>query len=263
MRGFVEIDSAVAVITGAGSGIGRSSALALARRGARVVVSDVDADRAATVAEEIAGAGGGSVAAACDVTDLAAVERLRDIALAEFGRVDIVMNNVGVITMGPPEAIPVEAWSRILDINILGTVRSTNTFLPLLIEQGSGHLINTASASGLLAYGYDRLPYVASKHALVGMTEALARYLRPKGIGVTCVCPSGVLTNIVEQITIFGAPDSPRAPDHAIVGADVVGDLVCEAVDTGRFLVVTTLEVTDEVARRAADIEAYLDQLTE
>jgi NAD(P)-dependent dehydrogenase (short-subunit alcohol dehydrogenase family) len=173
------------------------------------------------------------------------------------------MNNVGVIAMGPPEAIPVEAWSRLLDINILGVVRVTNTFLPLLLAQGSGHLINTASAAGLLSYGHDRLPYVASKHALVGMTEALARYLRPKGIGVSCLCPSGVITNIGEQITVFGAPDIPRAPDHAIVDADVVGELVCDAVDTGRFLIVTTPAVTDELLRRAADIEGYLDQLTD
>ncbi len=88
-------------------------------------------------------------------------------------------------------------------------------FLPHLIAQGRGHVVNTASASGLLAYGFDRLPYVASKHAVVGVSEALALYLAPQGVGVTCLCPSGVITNILEQITVYGeatlAP-GPAAP---------------------------------------------------
>ena len=101
------------------------------------------------------------------------------------------MNNVGVLAMGPPESLPDEAWRRVLEVNLMSVARSNRVFLPLLIEQGRGHVVNTASASGLLAYGFDRLPYVASKHAVVGITEALALYLAPKGIGVTCLCPSG------------------------------------------------------------------------
>ena len=147
------------------------------------------------------------------------------------------MNNVGVIAMGPPETLPLEEWQRVIDINVLGIVRSNLVFLPHLIAQGRGHVVNTASVSGLLAHGYDRLPYVTTKHAVVGMTESLALYLRPQGIGVTCVCPSGVATNIVEQISFFGAPSTPRAPDHPIVEAEVVGRLVADAVEHDRFLV--------------------------
>ena len=148
------------------------------------------------------------------MAEQAQLEALRDRCLDRFGRVDIVMNNVGVIALGPPESLPVEAWSRVLDLNVLGIARSNVVFLPLLLEQGRGHVVNTSSASGLLAYGYDRLPYVASKHAVVGISEALAVYLGPKGIGVTCACPSGVMTNISEQITAFGESSSPRAPQH-------------------------------------------------
>jgi NAD(P)-dependent dehydrogenase (short-subunit alcohol dehydrogenase family) len=143
----------------------------------------------------------------------------------------------------------------------LSIARSNVVFLPLLLEQGHGHVVNTSSASGLLAYGFDRLPYVASKHAVVGVTEALAIYLGPKGIGVTCVCPSGVITNILEQITVYGEASSPRAPQHDLVEPEAVGELVAEAVTNGTFLVVTAPEIHDELRRRSSDPEAYVQQL--
>ncbi len=142
-------------------------------------------------------------------------------------------------------------------------VRSNLVFLPGLIAQGSGHLVNTASMSGLLAHGYDRLPYVTTKHAVVGMSESLALYLAPKGIGVTCLCPSGVVTNIVEQISFFGPASTPRTPDYPIVEAEVVGELLADAVESGRFLVLTAPGVHDEMVDRVRDIDAYLDKLTE
>ena len=154
------------------------------------------------------------------------------------------MNNVGVLAMGAPETLPDEAWMRAIDINLFSIARSNRVFLPGLIAQGSGHVVNTASASGLLAYGFDRLPYVASKHAIVGLSEALAIYLGPKGIGVTCLCPSGVITNILEQITVYGdATATPRAPAHPIVAAEDVGKLTADAVEDGTFLVVTAPEM--------------------
>jgi len=259
MTAFVSIEGSVAVITGAGSGIGRASALALARRGAHIVVTDLDEDRASAVASEVAAAGGVSLAMLCDVGDLSSFEEVRERTLERFGRIDIVMNNVGVIAMGSPETLPMQGWERVIDINLLGVVRSNLAFLPHLLSQGSGHIVNTASASGLLAHGFDRLPYVATKHALVGLTESLALYLCPRGIGVTCLCPSGVITNIVEQITTYGEAGTPRAPNHVVVEASVVGDLVVEAIDDGRFLVLTASEVQDELVMRANDMEAYIN----
>jgi NAD(P)-dependent dehydrogenase (short-subunit alcohol dehydrogenase family) len=251
----VTLDGAVAVLTGAGSGIGAATAHTLADRGTQVVVTDVDADRAASVAEEI---GPHAVSARCDVTDLADLEAARDVALARFGRVDIVMNNVGILAVGPVEEIPLEAWQRVIDVNLLGVVRSNLVFLPLLLEQGRGHVVNTASTAGLLPYGFDRLPYTATKHAVVGLSEALALYLRPRGIGVSCLCPAGVATNIVEQITFYGEQKPMAVPKLPIVEASVVGALVADAIVEDRFLVLTAPEVVDELRARAADHDAYL-----
>ena len=255
---FIEIDGGVGVLTGAGSGIGRATAVELARRGMRLVVSDVLAERAAETAAIIHDAGGEAVSLAVDVTEVAELEVLRETCLGQFGTLDLVMNNVGVIAMGPPESLPLAEWQRVVDINLLGMVRSNLVFLPHLIEQGRGHVVNTASVSGLLAHGFDRLPYVTTKHAVVGMSESLALYLRPQGIGVTCVCPSGVATNIVEQISFFGPATRPRSPDHPIVGPEVVGRLVADAVESDRFLVLTVPEVVDELVERATDIERYV-----
>jgi NAD(P)-dependent dehydrogenase (short-subunit alcohol dehydrogenase family) len=258
-----DLGGSVAVLTGAGSGIGRAAALALARRGARIVASDIDASRAEETAALVVTGGGEAVGLAVDVSSQDDVESLRDAAIDRFGQVDVVVNNVGVLAMGAPESLPIEAWQRVLDLNLLSVARSNAVFLPLLLAQGRGHVVNTASASGLLAYGFDRLPYVASKHAVVGVSEALAIYLGPKGIGVTCVCPSGVMTNILEQITVYGEANTPRAPQHPIVEPDVVGELIADAVTEGRFLVVTAPEIHAELREKADDRDAYVRRMIE
>jgi NAD(P)-dependent dehydrogenase (short-subunit alcohol dehydrogenase family) len=257
----MELAGAAAVVTGGGSGIGRAAALSFALRGARVVVSDLVEERARAVAAEIDQSGRDAFGVAADVTRERDLEALRSACLERFGRLDVVMNNAGVLAMGAPESLPDKAWERVLDVNLLSIARSNRVFLPLLLEQGRGHVVNTASASGLLAYGFDRLPYVASKHAVVGVSEALALYLGPRGIGVTCLCPSGVATNIVEQITVYGeAASSPRAPNHEIVSAEVVGELTADAVQQGRFLVLTVPEIHDELVKRAKDMEGYVQE---
>lgn len=259
MTKALNLNGAVAVLTGAGSGIGRATAVEFAVRGASVVVSDLSKDRVTEVVEQITALGYPAIGLTADVTVEADLATLRDAALERFGRIDAVMNNVGVLAIGAPETLPDEAWIRTIDVNLLSVARSNRVFLPGLIAQGSGHVINTASASGLLGYGFDRLPYVASKHAIVGVSEALAAYLGPKGVGVTCLCPSGVITNILEGITVYGeAATTPRAPAHQIATAEDVGKLTADAVEAGRFLVVTAPEVHDALLQRANDIEAYI-----
>ena len=169
----LELDGAVAVVTGAGSGIGRAAALAFAVRGARVVVSDLDGQRATAVAAEIESGGGHAIALRTDVTDSAALEVLRAACIGAFGPVDLVMNNVGVIAMGPPESLPLAEWQRVLDVNLLSVVRSNLVFLPGLLEQGRGHVVNTASVSGLLAQSGQEHEVAAHHAQQVHVEDAL------------------------------------------------------------------------------------------
>jgi NAD(P)-dependent dehydrogenase (short-subunit alcohol dehydrogenase family) len=253
-----QLDGAVAVVTGGGSGIGRAIARELAARGAPVLVTDIDDERAATVAIEIRDAGGIAAAQRLDVAQAEDFVAARDRALAEFGSVDVVVNNVGVMAAGRPEVIPVEEWQRVLDVNVLGVVRSNEVFLPLLIEQGRGHVVNTASATGILNYSYDRGPYAASKAAVVMISEGLFLYLRQHGVGVSCLCPAGVVTNIVEQIRFFGEQVPLRAPDFPVVEAHVAGERVADAIERRQFLVLTADEARDDLRRKGDDRDAYL-----
>jgi NAD(P)-dependent dehydrogenase (short-subunit alcohol dehydrogenase family) len=254
-----ELSGAVAVITGAGSGIGRACALALAAERTRIVVSDIDPTRAAATVQHITSLGGTAHAVRSDVTCDADIQRLHDAALAEYGAIDIVMNNVGVIAVGAPEDLPLTAWAQTFDTNVLSIARSLRVFLPGLLAQGCGHIINTASTSALWPYGYDRLPYVASKGAVVALSESLALYTRPRGVGVTCLCPGPVRTGIAEQVTVFGTPKPIRAPTLALIEATEVGRLVVDAIKNDTFFLTTHHEVADIVRKRADDIDAFLD----
>ena len=249
-----------AVVTGAGSGIGRASAMALARAGVAVVVADIDGDRAASVAAEIVGEGGRAAARRSDVASDEDVAGLREVALGEFGRVDIVMNNVGVLMMGLPENIPVHAWHRALDVNLLSVARSISVFLPGLLAQGSGHIVNTASTAGLFAYSYERLPYSATKGAIVALSEALVLYTRPRGVGVTLLCPGPVATNIGQQIQVFGEMGPIHGPALPPLEPAVVGDQVVDAIRRDLFFLPTHPEVHDILVERAGDPEGFVDR---
>jgi NAD(P)-dependent dehydrogenase (short-subunit alcohol dehydrogenase family) len=258
-----EFEGTAAFVTGAGSGIGRAIAHHLAQRGSRVLVTDVDDARAAAVATEIVDAGGIAFPQRCDVGQSADFAASRDRCLSEFGRIDVVVNNVGVLVAGRPERIPIEEWQRVLDLNVLGVVRSNDVFLPLLMEQGGGHVVNTASASGIINYAYDRTPYAASKAAVVMLSEALFMYLLPYGVGVSCLCPAGVTTNILEQIRFIGEQLPLSAPELPLVEPDVVGRRVADAIEAREFLVLTAEAVRDELRRKGDDLDTYLHEREE
>ena len=249
----------VAVITGAGSGIGRATVRALAGHGAHIVAVDRDDEGIGALADELGQAS--VLPQRADVSDPQAFEGIRSAALQRFGRVDIVANNVGVLTNGLPQDIPVSEWQRILDINLMSVVRSNAVFLPLLLEQGSGHLVNTASFAGLFTYSYDRLPYAASKAAIVQLSEGLAIYLRPKNIGVTLLCPGPVLTNIASAVPRFGGGAPLRTPGEQfeLLQPEPVGELVADAILRNRFFVPTHPHVVEEMRRRITDWDAYID----
>jgi NAD(P)-dependent dehydrogenase (short-subunit alcohol dehydrogenase family) len=250
-----DLTERVAVITGGGSGIGRATALALAGAGVRVVVTDIDPDRAELVASEI---GSQALGRRCDVSSDSDMVSLRQAALDEFGRVDIVMNNVGVLVAGLPENIPITAWQRLIDINLVSVARSISLFLPDLLARGSGHIVNTASTAGLYAYSFERLPYSATKGAIVALSEALALYARPRGIGVTVLCPGPVATNIAEQVQVYGELQGLRGPGLPVLDPAVVGKQVVDAIRDNIFFLPTHQEVHDLLVQRATDPEGFL-----
>jgi NAD(P)-dependent dehydrogenase (short-subunit alcohol dehydrogenase family) len=254
------LEGTVAVITGGGSGIGRGTVLALAAAGTRVVVADLNETRAIEVAAEASGQGTQCVGLELDVNRQEDFEAALKLALDRFGRIDIVMNNVGVIAAGLPEHIPMPEWERIISTNLLSVVRSNATFLPVLLEQKHGHIVNTASTAGLFAYAYERMPYSATKAAVIALSEALALYLRPQGIGVTCLCPGPVTTNIGQFVSFSGPPVRMRGPGKNLVPLDpeVVGRQVRQAILDDQFLLLTHPELRDVLIARAQDHEAFL-----
>src|SRR3984893_17830923 len=206
------LEDKVAVVTGAASGIGRAIAHSLAGRGTDIVAVDIDAVGITTLAADLVAQGAIAVACPVDISEPDAFDDVRNAALERFGHVDIVVNNVGVLTNGLPQDIPVSEWQRILNINLMSVVRSNAVFLPLLLNQGSGHLVNTASFAGLFTYSYDRQPYAATKAAIVQISDGLATCVGRKGIGVTLLCPGPVLTNIVAGVPTFGYGTALRTP---------------------------------------------------
>jgi NAD(P)-dependent dehydrogenase (short-subunit alcohol dehydrogenase family) len=259
----MEIEDAVAVVTGGASGIGRATVLELVRRGAQVVVADVHEDRLEDVRVEVEGMGGRVLTVRCDVAYDDQVEHLRDEALEEMGRVDIVMNNAGVVAMGPPETMTMQDWDWILQVNVYGVIRGVRAFLPHMLERGSGHVVNTSSLAGLFAYAWDSVPYITGKFAVAGFTEALALYARPLGVGVSLVCPGLVDTNLGETARFVGVEDPSTWLTEiqlpAAVAPDEVATRVVDAVAEDRFLVLTAEDhVKERVQQRASDHDRFV-----
>jgi len=258
----IELADKVAVVTGAGSGIGKGAALAFARAGLRVIVADIDLSAAEEVAAAARDLGVAASGVGCDVASLESFVSLRDAVMDRFGRVDVVMNNAGVILSGLPEQIPLLEWERVLNVNLMSIVRSNHVFLPLLLQQGSGHIVNTSSFAGLYTYSFDRLPYAASKAAVVQISEGLALYLRPQGIGVTCLCPGPVRTNIMKSNRAWSTGLDIRGPgpEFRMLEPDEVGEMVVDAVRRNLFFLPTDSAVTAKLIDRATDWEGFLQR---
>jgi NAD(P)-dependent dehydrogenase (short-subunit alcohol dehydrogenase family) len=259
----VNITESVAVVTGAASGIGRATALELARRGAHVVAADIHELRLEELRVEIEAMGRQVLTVRCDVAFDEQIEHLRHEALEEMGRVDIVMNNAGVVAMGPPETMTMEEWDWILQVNVYGVIRGVRAFLPHMLERGSGHIVNTASLAGLFAYAWDTIPYITGKFAVAGFTEALALYTRPLGVGVSLVCPGLVATNLGDTARFVGLEDPSTWLKEiqlpAAVEPEAVATRVCDAVAEDRFLVTTAEDLVKErVQQRAADHDQFV-----
>jgi NAD(P)-dependent dehydrogenase (short-subunit alcohol dehydrogenase family) len=192
----------VAVVTGAASGIGRALAEALAREGSAVVVADLDATGAETVAAGIRDAGGDALAVGVDVSDAAAVDQLAATTVERFGRVDVLCNNAGVSTFNMMRDQTLDDWRWVFSVDLWGVVHGLHSFLPIMREQGTpAHIVNTASIAGLLSGVAFIGPYAATKVAVVSISETLVQELaiEESSIGVSVLCPSSVDTKVMES----------------------------------------------------------------
>ncbi len=195
--GEPDLSGRIAVVTGGGSGIGRATALLLARHGAKVHVADINLQSAEDAAAAITAAGGAAAASALDVTDAAAVEAFAESVFAADHRVDILHNNAGIGHGGNIEATTFEDWERVISVNLLGVAYGMQAFVPRMLRQGGpSSVINTASMAGIVPTA-KMAPYTASKFGVVGLSEALNAELSPRGIHVSAICPGIIDTPIV------------------------------------------------------------------
>lgn len=189
-----------AIVTGGGSGIGAALCRALDLAGASVLCTDIDAGAAERVVSTLSSR---ARAARLDVTDAAAVQAAVDDVIARAGRLDLLFNNAGIVWGGDTELLTLDQWNAIIDINVRGVVHGVAAAYPLMLKQGHGHIVNTASMAGLTAAG-QVTSYVATKHAVVGLSMALRSEAVPRGVGVLVVCPAAVETPILDKGAVGG-----------------------------------------------------------
>lgn len=237
--------NADAVVTGAGSGIGRAVAREIARRGGRVVVADVDDVGAKETVAAIEAAGGEALAVDCDVADLAQVQALHDTALDWLDRPPhLVVNNAGIGAGGKVVGeAPMSEWQRTLGINLWGVINGCHVFVPTLRTAGRGGIINVASAAGFTA-APRMAAYNVSKAGVVSLSETLAAELTGTGVAVTVLCPTFVKTNIFDGDLIDpgAAGLARRIAGIAGFSADRVARTTLDAHDKGRLYVVPQLD---------------------
>lgn len=237
------------LVTGAGSGIGRELALLAARRGANLVVCDVDEPGLAEVESAVRDRGPGVLARQVDVASREQMRDFADAVHAEAGPVDLLVNNAGVGLGAGFLDTELEDWDWILGVNVLGVVHGCHFFVPRMVERGAGgHVVNLSSMAGFFATP-SLSAYSATKFAVLGFSEALREELRPHGIGVTAICPGLINTPITRTARARGSLADPAARERAVAlyarrgyGPDRVARNILRAVERDRTVVPVAAE---------------------
>jgi len=185
----------IAIVTGAASGIGQALAEELCNRGAHVVLTDWKEDQVCSVSDGISSSCGSATPICLDVTDFEAFKKIVDDTVEKYGRLDYLFNNAGIAVGGEARDVSIDDWRNVLNINLNGVVHGVAATYPVMVKQGFGHIINTASIEGLVAFP-GNASYVASKHAVVGLSNALRVEGKDLGVRVSAVCPGHIKTAI-------------------------------------------------------------------
>ena len=234
----MKLKDKVALVTGAASGIGRAIALRYATEGARVVVADLQQDPAQHVVDEIRTAGSDGIAVAMDVTDEAAVNAGVATTIKTYGRLDVMVSNAGIQIVHPLEEFSYSDWKRMMAIHIDGAFLTTKACLPHMYAQGSGALIYMGSVHSKEA-SLLKAPYVAAKHALLGLARTVAKEGGKRGVRANVICPGFVRTPLVDK----QIPEQART--LGISEEQVIRDVMLKETVDGQF---TTLEDVAEIA---------------
>jgi NAD(P)-dependent dehydrogenase (short-subunit alcohol dehydrogenase family) len=273
-----ELAGKTAFVTGGASGIGLALGAAFAQAGMKVMLADIETGALAEAVKSLRDFGPNVRSVACDVADPVSVERAANAAYEAFGNVHVICNNAGVAAAGGIDNISLDNWRWVLDVNLMGVLHGIRTFLPHIRAHGEGgHIVNTASMAGMNS-GLGFSPYVASKFAVVGMSEGLATQLEPFGIGVSVLCPSFVRTRIGEsgrnRPQRYGATQTPdpaspaglllaQLTEHLQSGLDPsdVAARVVAAIRQEELYVFTHPEMRAEVEDRFGAILAAMDKV--
>ena len=235
-----QIREKVALVTGAASGIGRAISLRLAREGTQLFLVDVDRDRLAHVVQEAQCLGVRVVGHTCDLAKRDEVMQIKDAVLQEFGSVEILINNAGVCYYGSTIRMSHEQWDRLLSINLDAPLLLTRELLPTLLAGPQSHVVNIASICGFVAGGR-YAAYTVSKFGLVGFTEALRAEFGRQGLGVTCVCPGPVSTNLfLSAASAREDKPVPEPPIWACASPDRVAEKTVRGIFADKRLVLVT-----------------------
>jgi 3-oxoacyl-[acyl-carrier protein] reductase len=231
----VQLEGQVAIVTGAGTGIGRSAALLLAKEGAAVVLAARTLADLKAVAQEIEAAGGKALVAQTDVSIEEQAEGLVKTTIDTFGRVDILVNNAGTNVRAPIDKIKTPDWNLILGSNLNGTFFCTRAVIPQMQKQQYGKIINVSSGAGKRGSA-TRAAYSAAKHAVVGFGDAVAKDMRNDGIAVTVVCPGPIHTPLRRRSV-------PDEDPNLLIGADEVGEVVLFLATRGKDVIIPEISI--------------------
>lgn len=227
-----------ALITGAGSGIGRATAFLLAENGAHLVLCDLNKEAVERTASLARGLGASTETHVVDVSDWDDMQALAAKVNKTHGALDILVNNAGVGLGGSFLDTPVSDWQWVLGINLMGVVHGCKAFLPAMVAKKQGHVVNTASAAGYFA-APDMTAYAASKHGVMGLSEALRSEMAEHGIGVSAICPGIINTNIVSAGRMNGATGAAQEKIAALYrrrnyGPELVAEAIVSAIEKNR-----------------------------
>jgi NAD(P)-dependent dehydrogenase (short-subunit alcohol dehydrogenase family) len=274
-----EFNGKTAFITGGASGIGLALAQAFAKEGMKVMLADVETGALEQAVAGLRDVGADIRGIHCDVADAGSVERAAQATFDAFGHVHVLCNNAGVAAAGGIDNISVDNWRWVIDVNLMGVLHGIKSFLPHIREHGEGgHIVNTASMAGING-GLGFSPYAASKFAVVAMSEGLLMHLKPRGIGVSVLCPHFVRTAIGQsgrnRPERYGpvTPLDPASPAAAMIAelarlieagveSSDVAARVLAAIRDDEFYVFTHPNMRELVDGRFAAIQAAMDKVT-